>query len=306
MTTPGTEPPGKKEPIPETDPTLVALPGEVAPAPADEHAPHVPHAEPVSFKGMVPPVMIEFRGVTKAFGTRTVLDDVTLQVYKGETLCIMGQSGQGKSVTLKHIVGLLQPDRGSVHVAGLDVTRGRNGEMEEARKKIGFLFQNAALLASFDVFENVALPLREHETLSEARIAERVLRVLELVGLKEHARKMPALLSGGMRKRAGLARAIVRDPQIILYDEPTAGLDPVISSTINDLILDMQKKLGVTSILVTHDMASAFKVSNRLAFLYRGKILKIGPPDDFRHTDDPMLRQFILGESEGPLTREVK
>lgn len=269
-------------------------------------APHVSHPTPVSLKNLVPPAMIELDGICKTLSGRLVLDHVSLQVQKGETLCILGQSGQGKSVTLKHIVGLMKPDEGIVRVAGIDITADTNGALDRARKKIGFLFQNSALLNSMSVFDNVALPLREHERPPEDEIRRIVMEKLDLVGLADAAEKIPAVLSGGMRKRAGLARAIVRDPEIILYDEPTAGLDPVISSTINDLILDMQAKLHVTSILVTHDMSSAFKVSNRIAFLYRGRVVKLGTPAEFRETDDPMIKQFVFGESEGPLTREVR
>lgn len=263
------------------------------------------HPEPVSLKGMLPEVMIEMKGVVKKLGGRNVLDGVTLDVHRGETLCVMGQSGQGKSVTLKHIVGLMTPDAGSVQVAGIDINNGNEQDLSEARKKIGFVFQNSALLNSMTLFDNVALPLREHERMTEEEVAKRVEEKLALVGLAEHGQKIPAVLSGGMRKRAGLARAIVRNPDILLYDEPTAGLDPVISSTINELILDMQKKLRVTSILVTHDMSSAFRVSNRIAFLFRGRVLKIGTPEEFKASEDPLVRQFVYGESEGPLTKDV-
>jgi len=273
--------------------------------PIEDPIPAIGHHAPVSLTGMVPRTVIELRDIHKTLGDRKVLDGVSLSIFKGETMCIMGQSGQGKSVTLKHIVGLMRPDSGKVLVAGIDITGSHNGELAEARKKIGFLFQNAALLNSLTLFENVALPLREHEHLTEAEIQQRVEEKLTLVGLAEHVQKLPGVLSGGMKKRAGLARAIVRDPEILLYDKPTAGLDPIISATINELILDMQKKLGVTSIIVTHDMSSAFKVSNRMAMLYRGKILKLGSPGEFRKTDDPLVKQFIFGESEGPLTKDV-
>ncbi|HLF93506.1 MAG TPA: ABC transporter ATP-binding protein [Planctomycetota bacterium] len=271
--------------------------------PIDE-SPQVEHHAPVSYRELVAPVAIELCDLTKALGGRTVLEGVNLSILKGETMCIIGGSGAGKSVTLKHIVGLLKPDRGCVKIDGVNVTQSRNGEMDAARRKIGFLFQGAALLNSMTVFENVALPLREHERLTEADIRTRVERKLSLVGLEEAGQKFPAEISGGMKKRAGLARAIIRDPEIILYDEPTAGLDPVIGSTINDLILDMQKKLGVTSMLVTHDMASAFRVSNRIAMLLKGRIVKLGTPAEFKASDDPIVKQFIYGESEGPLTKE--
>jgi phospholipid/cholesterol/gamma-HCH transport system ATP-binding protein len=249
------------------------------------------------------PAAIELCDLTKSLSGRTVLDGVSLAIQKGETMSIMGGSGAGKSVTLKHIVGLMKPDRGCVKVDGVDVTNTNHGSLEAARRKIGFCFQGSALLNSLTVFENVALPLREHELLDEAEIGRRVEEKLGLVGLSEAARKLPSEISGGMKKRVGLARAIIRNPSIILYDEPTAGLDPVMGRTINDLILDMQKKLGVTSVLVTHDMSSAFRVSNRMAMLQKGKILKVGTPDEFRASEDPFIKQFIYGESEGPLTR---
>jgi len=269
-----------------------------------DETPQVEHHAPVSYREMMAPAAIELCDLTKSLSGRMVLDGVSLSVQKGETLCVIGGSGAGKSVTLKHIVGLLKPDRGCVKVNGIDITHPKNGELEDARRRIGFLFQGAALLNSMTVFENVALPLREHERPSEGEIRERVNRKLALVGLEDAGEKYPAEISGGMKKRAGLARAIIRDPEIILYDEPTAGLDPVIGSTINDLILDMQKKLGVSSILVTHDMASAFRVSNRIAMLLKGKIVKIGTPAEFRASDDPVIHQFIYGESEGPLTKD--
>jgi phospholipid/cholesterol/gamma-HCH transport system ATP-binding protein len=260
-------------------------------------------ATPAGLRAPAPPA-VELCDLSKALGGRTVLDGVSLAIRKGETMCVIGGSGAGKSVTLKHIVGLLHPDRGCVKVNGIDITHPRNGELEDARRKIGYCFQGSALLNSMTVFENVALPLREHERPPEAEVARRVNEKLSLVGLGDAGQKYPAEISGGMKKRAGLARAIIRNPEIILYDEPTAGLDPVMASTINDLILDMQKKLDVTSVLVTHDMSSAFRVSTRIAMLLKGRIVKVGTPQDFKASDDPIVRQFIYGESEGPLTRE--
>ena len=268
-----------------------------------DETPLVEHPAPVSFGSLLAPAAIELCDLTKSLGGHKVLDGVSLSILKGETMCVIGGSGAGKSVTLKHIVGLIKPDRGSVRIDGVDVTRSRNGVLEAARKKIGFCFQGSALLNSMTVFENVALPLREHEKASEAEIGTRVREKLSLVGLGDAGQKYPSEISGGMKKRAGLARAIIRNPEIILYDEPTSGLDPVIASTINDLILDMQKKLGVTSVLVTHDMSSALRVSNRIAMLLQGKIIKVGPPEEFRASDDPVVKQFIHGESEGPLTK---
>jgi phospholipid/cholesterol/gamma-HCH transport system ATP-binding protein len=273
-----------------------------------DDSPHVTHPAPTSFKGLVPdppPMAVEFQEVRKSLGGRVILDGVTFSVLRGETLCIIGGSGTGKSVTLKHIVGLLKPDRGHVLIDGVDISRPHNGELDQARRKIGFLFQGAALLNSLSVFENVALPLREHERLSEEEVRKRVMEKLELVGLADAASKMPGILSGGMKKRVGLARAIIRSPEIILYDEPTAGLDPVTASSINLLILDMQEKLNVTSIVVTHDMSSVFRIADRIAMLYQGKILKIGTPEEFKQDDHPVTKAFIYGDSEGPLRRDA-
>lgn len=257
----------------------------------------------LSYRSMLNEAAVELCDLTKQLGNRTVLDGVNLAVLKGETLSVIGGSGAGKSVTLKHIVGLMKPDHGCVKVQGVDVTSGNPEALEVARRKIGFCFQGSALLNSLSVFENVALPLREHEALDESLLRRRVEEKLALVGLADAGSKLPSEISGGMKKRVGLARAIIRNPEIILYDEPTAGLDPVMGTAINDLILDMQKKLNVTSILVTHDMSSAFRVSNRIAMLVKGRIVKLGTPEEFRATDDPMVQQFIYGESEGPLTR---
>jgi len=257
----------------------------------------------INYRPMLAGAAVEIADLTKRFGSRVVLDGVNLSVLKGETMCVIGGSGAGKSVALKCIIGLIKPDKGCVKINGADITTSRNGELENARRKIGFCFQGSALLNSLSVFENVALPLREHEKLNEDEVRNRVQEKLALVGLGDAGEKLPSEISGGMKKRVGLARAIIRNPEIILYDEPTAGLDPVMGTAINDLILDMQKKLGVTSILVTHDMSSTFRVSNRIAMLVKGKIVKLGTPAEFRASDDPMVKQFIYGESEGPLTR---
>lgn len=271
--------------------------------PIDGGAP-VAHPDPVSYRSMMASTAIELCDLTKSLSGRMVLDGVSLSILKGETMSVIGGSGAGKSVTLKHIVGLMKPDRGCVKVDGVDVTNTNHGSMEAARRKIGFCFQGSALLNSLTVFENVALPLREHERPADGEIRRRVEEKLDLVGLSDAGQKLPSEISGGMKKRVGLARAIIRNPAILLYDEPTAGLDPVMGSTINDLILDMQKKLQVTSVLVTHDMTSAFRVSNRIAMLLKGRILKVGTPAEFRASDDPLVKQFIYGESEGPLTRK--
>ena len=254
--------------------------------------------------GMSGAPAVELIDLHKAFGPKKVLRGLSLEVLRGETLCIIGGSGTGKSVTLKHIVGLLRPDRGTVKINGVDIFATNNGQLGEIRKKIGFLFQGSALLNSLNVYENVALPLREHEHPSEEEVRRQVMEKLHLVGLEDAAEKTPDVISGGMKKRVGLARAIIRNPEIMLYDEPTAGLDPIMAATINALVLDLQKKIKVSSIVVTHDMSSVFRVADRIAMLQEGRVHKIGTKDDFRKSDDPLVQSFIYGDSEGPLRRD--
>jgi len=246
--------------------------------------------------------LIQLKKLSKSFGDRKVLAGVDLEVYAGETLVIIGRSGVGKSTILKHIAGLMPPDSGEVWVEGLELSRLREEELNELRKKMGVVFQYAALFDSLTVFENIAFRLLRDFKMSESKAVEVVKQKLELVGLKDDLLYLkPAQLSGGMRKRVGLARAIAVDPEIILYDEPTSGLDPVTSEAINDLILDMQKKLGVTSLVVTHDMQSAYKVANRIAMIYDGKIIGIGTPDEIEKSQDPYIVQFVTGSVEGPM-----
>ncbi len=246
--------------------------------------------------------IIKLAGLTKSFSGRKVLDNINLEVYQGETLVIIGRSGVGKSTILKHIAGLLAPDSGEVWVEGQEVGRLNETELNELRKKMGVVFQYAALFDSLTVFENVAFRLLRDFKMSLPKAVETVIAKLELVGLKEGLLDLkPAQLSGGMRKRVGLARAIAVDPEIILYDEPTSGLDPVSSEAINLLILEMQKKLGVTSVVVTHDMHSAYKVANRIAMIYDGKIVGIGTPRDIESSKDPTIHQFVTGSVEGPM-----
>jgi phospholipid/cholesterol/gamma-HCH transport system ATP-binding protein len=246
--------------------------------------------------------MISLIDVHKELGGRKVLDGLNLQVKKGETLVVIGRSGTGKSVTLKHMVGLMSPDQGRIVVDGEEIQSAENRDLERIRKRFGVLFQSGALLNSLSVRENIALPLREHTDLPEAEIQDRVSETLELIHLQGRGEVMPGDLSGGMKKRVGLARAIVRDPEIILYDEPTSGLDPVMSNTINDLILSMQERLNVTSVVVTHDMSSAYRVGNRIALLNEGRIIQVDTPKDLIRTKNPMVRQFIDGDTKGPLT----
>jgi phospholipid/cholesterol/gamma-HCH transport system ATP-binding protein len=244
---------------------------------------------------------IAVHGVSKAFGPKRVLDGCDLLIRKGETLVIIGRSGQGKSVLLKLIVRLLEPDAGRVWIEGREVTALSRGALMEVRKNFGMLFQGAALFDSMTVAQNVGLILEEHTDWPAARIRERACECLELVGLRGSEDKLPSALSGGMKKRAGLARAIVMQPQYILYDEPTTGLDPITADAINDLIVKLQTELNVTSIVVTHDMQSAYKVADRLAMLNDGRIIFHGSVDEVRGTDHPAVRQFIEGRAEGPL-----
>jgi len=245
--------------------------------------------------------MISIRGLKKRLGGKPVLDGIDLDVEKGETVVVAGPSGVGKSVLLKHVIGLMMPDEGSILVDGEEVVGKSERELYPLREKFGMLFQGAALFDSLTVAENVALPLREHLNLTEDEIMARVSERLDWVGLESVEESLPASLSGGMRKRVGLARAIVLDPEIILYDEPNTGLDPIMAKAIDDLIRGLQKRLGVTSMVVTHDMASAFEVGDRIAMLLGGKVVYIGTPGEMRDSQHPVVRQFIERSGEGPV-----
>lgn len=251
--------------------------------------------------------MIRWADVTKSFGEKHVLTGFTLDVMEGETVIIIGYSGTGKSVAIKHVVGLLQPDSGEVWVDGLEVPALPRRELYRLRARIGYVFQFAALFDSLTIGENVAMGLRKQETLTPAEIAHRVHEALDLVDLPDVAERFPAELSGGMRKRVGIARAIALRPKYILYDEPTTGLDPVTSAVIDQLMLRMQRQLGVTSVVVTHDMRSAYTVGTRIALLYEGKVRQVGTVEEIRRTTDPVVRQFIEGrphlEDEEPLVQ---
>ncbi len=248
--------------------------------------------------------LLEVRNVRKSYGGRPALEDVSFSVERGKTLVILGASGGGKSTLLKILISAIKPDSGGVLIDGTDITKLSEDALAPVRRKFGVLFQEGALLNSLTVYENVALPLREHANLSGAdldRIVRQKLALVEMTG-KESA--MPAELSGGQKKRVGLARAIVREPEAILYDEPTSGLDPVMSNTINELILDMQKKIHVTSVVVTHDMQSAYMIADRIAMIFQGRIIQIGTPTEILRTENPIVRQFIDGQTRGPLTSE--
>jgi phospholipid/cholesterol/gamma-HCH transport system ATP-binding protein len=245
--------------------------------------------------------MIEIRGLKKRLGTKQVLDGVDLDVRNGETVVVLGPSGTGKSVLLKHIIGLMEPDEGSITIDGEEIVGKRESELNKVRQRFGMLFQGAALFDSMTVGENVALALREHTEMTDDEIEARVRERLEWVGLQDVEGMKPASLSGGMKKRVGLARAIAMDPAFILYDEPTTGLDPIMSNVIDRLIRSVQKRMTVTSIVVTHDLASATFVGDRVAMLLEGKIRYTGTPQEMMETKDPVVRQFVDRSSEGPI-----
>ncbi len=250
--------------------------------------------------------IIEFKNVHKQLGGKKVLQGVNLAIKKGEIMVIIGGSGEGKSVTLKHIMGLMIADEGQVFVEDEDIDQMNEIQLNKVREKFGMLFQYAALFDSLNVRGNVGFALDEHTDLSEEEKIKIVKEKLDLVHLSGIENMMPAELSGGMKKRVGLARAMARDPQILLYDEPTTGLDPINADVINNLIIELNQKLGVTSVVVTHDMISVFKIAHRIAMLYKGKIIKVGPKDEFREPQDPVVRQFVRGEATGPITDELE
>lgn len=245
---------------------------------------------------------IQVDGVTKRFGDKTVLDQVRLDVRQGETLVILGGSGSGKSTLLRLMIGSFPPDEGDIIVFGRSLRAMNERELDDYRRSIGVLFQSGALFNSMTVAENVALPLRLHSDLPDDTIDIIVTMKLEQVGLREAADRLPAEISGGMKKRAGLARAMALDPRLLFYDEPSAGLDPVTSAEIDELIIQLNKKLGVTSVVVTHEMDSAFRIADRMVLLDRGKFIVSGTPDEMRNSTDPLVRQFINGLTSGPLT----
>ncbi len=246
--------------------------------------------------------MIKINNLYKSFDGRPVLKGVDLEIRKGETLVIIGRSGCGKSVLLKNIIGIIQPEQGEVMVAGQNVSQLSGRELMRLRMKFGMLFQGAALFDSLDVYENVGFGLIEHSGLPKEKIRDRVKWALENVDLTEIEDRKPAELSGGMKKRVGLARAICHNPEVILYDEPTTGLDPIMADMINELIVRLSRQLQVTSVVVTHDMTSAYKVGTRIAMLYEGKIIADGTPDEIKNSDNQIVRQFITGAAHGPIT----
>jgi phospholipid/cholesterol/gamma-HCH transport system ATP-binding protein len=245
--------------------------------------------------------MITLRNIHKSFGSQKVLDGLNLDIPDGKITAIIGPSGEGKSVLLKHLIGLLQPDSGQVEVDGESIIDLRRSELNRIREKFGMLFQNVALFDSMTVFENVAFPLEEKSGLSKEEIRVKVRAALEDVGLKNIENKYPDELSGGMKKRVGLARAVVLNPKIILFDEPTTGLDPIIKRAIHQLIKDTHAKFGFTAVIVSHEIPDIFDVAQNVAMLFRGRILQHGTPDEIINSTDPAIRQFISGSLDGPI-----
>jgi phospholipid/cholesterol/gamma-HCH transport system ATP-binding protein len=245
--------------------------------------------------------LIELIDIYKTFNQIRILDGISLKIEKGETFVIIGQSGTGKTVTLRHISGLVDPDAGEVLIGGVKMNSASKREKEELRKRIGIVFQSGGLINWMSVKDNIALPLREGGAHTPEEIEKEVEEKLKMLQLAGAGDKMPADISGGMKKRASLARVLVRNPDIILYDEPTSGLDPVISSVINELIIKMKMDFGVTSVVVTHDMNSAYAIADRIAMLYQGRVIECDTPDKIRNTSNPIVRQFIEGQLDGPI-----
>jgi phospholipid/cholesterol/gamma-HCH transport system ATP-binding protein len=245
--------------------------------------------------------MITIKGLEKSFADQQVLQGLDLTIQDNETMAIIGPSGCGKSVLLKHLVGLLRPDAGSIVIDGEEITDYSRHELYDLREKFGMLFQAAALFESLSVGENVGLWLKEHSKTPESQIASKAEEILHLIGLHGVMNKRPSELSGGMKKRVGLARAIIHDPKYVLYDEPTTGLDPIMSDIINNLILKVRSDLKNTAIVVTHDMTSVYKVADRVAMMHAGKIVFLGTPREVRETDNEKVQQFIQGRARGPI-----
>ena len=245
--------------------------------------------------------MIRIIDLHKAFGLKKVLQGVNLDLKQGETLAVIGQSGSGKSVLIKHIIGILRPDKGQIFVDGVEITSLKDDELHKITRRFGMLFQGVALFDSMTVAQNVSFGLERHTDFSQERIQELVAESLDKVGLKECEGLMPHELSGGMRKRVGLARAISYRPDIILYDEPSTGIDPIRADAINDLINMMKREMNVSTIVITHDIVSAYKVADKIAMLYEGKIVEAAAPEEIRNSKNPVIQQFIHGRAKGPI-----
>jgi phospholipid/cholesterol/gamma-HCH transport system ATP-binding protein len=246
-------------------------------------------------------ILVRGEGLAKRYGTKVVLDDVDVAVRRGETLVVMGSSGHGKSTLLRVLTGLERPDAGRVRLFGQDFHGASRDEQDEIRKRFGILFQSGALYSSMTVGENIAAPIREHRRFDEDMIRAMIVMKLELVGLRDARDLMPSMLSGGMRKRVGLARAIALDPELLFCDEPTSGLDPVATAAIDEVVRSVTTTLGVATVVVTHDMTSAFRIADRILMLFRGRVIASGTPEEIERSEDPAVRQFVKGLPEGPI-----
>ncbi|MDA8239650.1 MAG: ABC transporter ATP-binding protein [Nitrospiraceae bacterium] len=245
--------------------------------------------------------MIEIVNLKKGFGKQRVLNGLNLKVLNKELVAVIGQSGGGKSVLLKHLIGIIRPDEGKILIEGVDITGVGGKELDRVRERFGVVFQEGALFDSLTVYENIAFPLREKTRMEKYEIEARVIQGLEDVGLREMGDKYPAEISGGMKRRVALARALITEPAIVLFDEPTTGLDPIISSSIHKLITKTHKKYGFTGLIISHEIPEIFEVADKIAMLYNGTIIETGHPEEFRHSDNPYVRQFISGSLEGPI-----
>jgi phospholipid/cholesterol/gamma-HCH transport system ATP-binding protein len=245
--------------------------------------------------------IISLRGVTKSFGSHTVLQDITFDVPRGRITCILGPSGTGKSVLLKNIIGLLTPERGEIWVDGDQVVGMGEKDLYRVRRKFGVLFQDGALFGSMNLYDNIAFPLREHTKKGDREIREIVLEKAGFVGLLDHLKKTPGEVSGGMKKRAGLARALVMDPQIVLFDEPDSGLDPVRVAYLDELVIDVQRKTGATFFIITHNIPSVMRTAEYMGVLFRSGLVKFASKEEMKTTDNPIIRQFLAGKSKGPI-----
>ncbi|MGH9247461.1 MAG: ABC transporter ATP-binding protein [Acidimicrobiales bacterium] len=262
----------------------------------------MPHAhEGDGAASPVPDPVIELRGVTKRFGSHTVLEGVSFDIPRGKISAIMGPSGTGKSVMLKNIIGLLRPDAGEIWVDGEECVRMGEHDLYRVRRKMGVLFQDGALFGSMNLYDNIAFPVREHTKKSERDIRDMVMDKAGMVGLIDHLKKFPGEISGGMRKRAGLARALILEPEIVLFDEPDSGLDPVRVAYLDELVRKLQEDLGPTFIIITHNIASVMRTSDYIAVLYRARLVKFGPKEDMVTSDNPLIRQFLSGRARGPI-----
>ena len=266
-------------------------------------SPYMDHAPENTGQAWIAPgePIISLRGVTKSFGSHTVLEDITFDVPKGRITAILGPSGTGKSVLLKNILGLLRPERGEIWVDGDQIVGLREKRLYEVRKKFGVLFQDGALFGSMNLYDNIAFPLREHTRKSEPAIRELVYRNAELVGLMDHLKKLPGEVSGGMKKRAGLARAMVTEPEIVLFDEPDSGLDPVRVAYLDELVVTAQRETGATFFIITHNIESVMRTADYMGVLFRSNLVKFASKQDMATTDNPIIQQFLAGRPEGPI-----